>query len=1467
LLLNHFFSPKVLTEGGNVAIGADQAQQIDLQVHNRNYIVPILDNLLQSINNAYQQRYNAPLWSPKLLKGREFLSGSSLHFFNTDIPDDEFVRVKPKVGDIDTQVNKEAEGAIEQFLNSITGKVLGPARFIGFQRGNEQFSSLWELTDPPIKVQIDLEFVAYENDKPTAWSQFSHSSNWDDIKAGVKGVFHKFLIQSFSTLTKQDFLLRKMVGRGKARIEQDIPTNDHMLSFAVSSKEGGGLRAKYEPVLDEKGRPLIIDGLPVMKALPAAGYEQDLTKIFQALFGDRVNAATLKKLMPKTWSFTGLLEVMNTILTPEEKQQVVGSFLHKLFAPGAQGLYKNDPQRDVTEKNTAVNLILGSLNIEAPSDLEQMRQEYTANYRMTTEGPIGLDRPTLAEAEVQAQLRKGMPHLRDLKAADFLDLVDEIHDGNGRFKLENIPLNVKVDGFGGRFGKNSDGQPFMGTSRTEPRYKASFVDYHKQKGTTDPEVLGRAQMFDDLFNEMMNAISLVDSKLGPDFLLNKQVTCEVLFLPFATETPEGKLKFVGIHYDKLPEGVQLALVPFHAVEADTGEPVDDPDFINKLLKVGQQGSVMFINNRLVQNEGLDVTEIINILDNVEELKSIVSDTAGKRDKASLALRKEVEEKLMPVKLKLEDAIINDPNIVGKDMLGQDYEGIVINSRFGPIKITSKEQKAVIASKLAAKSAARAEQPRAENKTAVVAVGSAIGHVGHQQLFNYAIQKANEVGGDAYMFIGPAEGKDDPIPPAVKVQTWQQLYPQYAKNISTVAHEGGTLLQKIKHELINPLPGKTPRYDNIIITVGTDRADLANNWSKALMKAVNKFPGYEHVKVMPNVTGRGEAEGGTGMSGTALRNVLKDPNKTPEQQFAKWDQAYNSGNYGAQKLSPDWINHLMDIARKGMGIQQMPQQQKQPVPERLFNALVMDQLYEARQSAQVKLQKAFQREQEKSAAERKRGEEVMAKAKKDAEKKDVKEAQSFGGALANALSRVEPGSKLDKKIRHHNDMVRRFGPEAGTMTSAPDGYYIDKKGFVRLGQGVAEGTAKYKVKVVGQDKKGQYYVSPNTGKKVYKQAKVGDHETPSGEVKAKVKENNMPFGTVTTPPPPAYRPAPQQPTAHDSSWIITPEGKQWLAMAAQELEDAYDYEHNKNDVEIATALSAQQIKKFGPANFEYGTKITSEVSKVMAKVKKKIQGISDSIQQAQDLLDEYLDADPERKAAMDQYIKDEYNISPKDFIKALKKVADGYLDTPMPPQLAQALDIEPKVSEAMLPTSAFVGSKKNKLGTAGQWRNKGPKANKPAKAGDLVGGAAESIHNPGQQAAIAIAKKKEVNEYAIDSSGGEDNVLLKYARMWYTGNDATRLKVEKTLDRMGWEIGPLESEEGGVFVDGERYIGFTPEELTSNVDEDQRLDPKCWKGYKKQGTKMKGGTRVNNCVPVREDVENIMGSLIEQLSRK
>jgi hypothetical protein len=88
-------------------------------------------------------------------------------------------------------------------------------------------------------------------------------------------------------------------------------------------------------------------------------------------------------------------------------------------------------------------------------------------------------------------------------------------------------------------------------------------------------------------------------------------------------------------------------------------------------------------------------------------------------------------------------------------------------------------------------------------------------------------------------------------------------------------------------------------------VGEDRKGLT--MPQALMKSVNKFQGYEHVNVSLAVTPRE-----SGISGTLLRNSLK--NDTPEKALAKW-----TGAFDVKKLGTEWITHLMDLTRKGMGI--------------------------------------------------------------------------------------------------------------------------------------------------------------------------------------------------------------------------------------------------------------------------------------------------------------------------------------------------------------------------------------------------------------------------------------------------------------------------------------------------------------------------------------------------------------------
>jgi len=87
-------------------------------------------------------------------------------------------------------------------------------------------------------------------------------------------------------------------------------------------------------------------------------------------------------------------------------------------------------------------------------------------------------------------------------------------------------------------------------------------------------------------------------------------------------------------------------------------------------------------------------------------------------------------------------------------------------------------------------------------------------------------------------------------------------------------------------------------------------------------------------------------------------------------------------------------------------------------------------------------------------------------------------------------------------------------------------------------------------------------------------------------------------------------------------------------------------------------------------------------------------------------------------------------------------------------------------------------------------------------------------------------EKQLKEFAADDGdgGSEEDTLRKYAKMWYNGDDTTQQQVEQILDRMGWEIGELESEEGGAFViqagdeHGDSYVGFTASDLTDEVDE-------------------------------------------------
>jgi hypothetical protein len=182
-------------------------------------------------------------------------------------------------------------------------------------------------------------------------------------------------------------------------------------------------------------------------------YIQDLGKQFELFFGNAPNGDDSQLQQ----SFLGTLDLMNKYLDTNAKQTAVTEFLDIVFEPGAQMITANDPVRDREIKFAAVDdmlekLKLGAMRtkaIQMAKDYEDDHNEVEAYKKANPDDPRpraslkkqkGQPAESIQEAgEVKAQLRKGMPHLRDLKPIDLLDLIDEIHDGNGSFKLQNIP--------------------------------------------------------------------------------------------------------------------------------------------------------------------------------------------------------------------------------------------------------------------------------------------------------------------------------------------------------------------------------------------------------------------------------------------------------------------------------------------------------------------------------------------------------------------------------------------------------------------------------------------------------------------------------------------------------------------------------------------------------------------------------------------------------------------------------------------------------------------------------------------------------------------------------------------------------------------------------------------------------------------------------------------------------------------
>lgn len=411
----YFKLKQPLLEGGNVRVidssGHEvQAEKIDLQKHSRTDLAKKLLLFFHKLNSLYEKKTGTKIWeNPDSLTSGHVFNGSSEHFFNSKIDDKEFVKYKKTVGDIDLTVPSDKKFQLFDFLSSIAGnKITENTTFIGTKQTSltkgHQLNSLVQI-DNKLNVQIDFEFLEYHDKAPTRFAKFSHSSSWEDVKEGFKGVLHKYLLQSVAgssdiKTSEQVALFTKTATKEKPKLVKTFPAKG--LSFKKFSIDRGLRTDAFQRYHDEQGNAVDFEGKPVYKekSTEESTYITEPELIGKEIFGTKFSSTDLSNLN----SFVGLIELCMKFLVPNVRLNVFTDFARRLFGVGAQGFERNNPALDYDIKKAGFQKIKQRFKITSVPDLPNTYSElmslsedasnhkmlleikkYYENYRMTSE--------------------------------------------------------------------------------------------------------------------------------------------------------------------------------------------------------------------------------------------------------------------------------------------------------------------------------------------------------------------------------------------------------------------------------------------------------------------------------------------------------------------------------------------------------------------------------------------------------------------------------------------------------------------------------------------------------------------------------------------------------------------------------------------------------------------------------------------------------------------------------------------------------------------------------------------------------------------------------------------------------------------------------------------------------------------------------------------------------------------------
>jgi hypothetical protein len=205
----------------------------------------------------------------------------------------------------------------------------------------------------------------------------------------------------------------------------------------------------------------------------------------------------------------------------------------------------------------------------------------------------------------------------------------------------------------------------------------------------------------------------------------------------------------------------------------------------------------------------------------------------------------------------------------------------------------------------------------KSDTAVVGWGRGMGHKGHMFLASSVITQAKNTGGDPYFVVSRTVGKDDPITPEEKLAIYKKVFPEHGHIFNTATDDMPDLTRVLSK--LNSMG-----YKNAVVVVGADQVaglSYVTNYNGKPNKAGDIPFNFDSLKVISRQETGDPSAGEEGPRATPMRQVLLDPNKSEDEQYAVWRRDM------PDNLSDDEVRDLMLKAKERLAISNAPKRGK------------------------------------------------------------------------------------------------------------------------------------------------------------------------------------------------------------------------------------------------------------------------------------------------------------------------------------------------------------------------------------------------------------------------------------------------------------------------------------------------------------------------------------------------------------